>query len=143
MLNDEQFKFLSQLTNTILPKSTTSISAIDCKVPEFIGKVVKSVFNNEDRKDFIEGLESLARRCEEDTSKSFADLDQEQKNEWLSKIDATEGKLPPNMWGISLESTPSKAPMYRKLKQLTLMGYFTSKELADSKKSSTTGNSNL
>jgi hypothetical protein len=142
MLSDAQFSLLSQITNIILPKTTT-VGALDCKVPEFIAKVVKNVYNSEDRGEFIKGLEDFDAKSKKEFGKSFVNLDDASKLKMMVVMDVNEPKNPASMWGIALESNPSKPVFYRKLKQLTLLGYFTSKELADSKKAATNTNSNL
>ena len=45
-------------------------------------------------------------------------------------MDKEAAKFPPNLWGIVLDPKPAPITFFRRMKSLTLMGYFTSEKIA-------------
>lgn len=66
--------------------------------------------------------------CQKTYSRPFLDLNNEEKETFLKKIDAAAAFFPPSIWGISL-SEPVPTDFFRQLKDLTLFGYYTSQKI--------------
>lgn len=127
-LNNNQANTIAEMAETILPKTATP-GAKDLGVPQFIDKMLKELLTEADQKEFVEGIESLDKRCEKDYGKVFVACEQKQKEEVLTKLDKESAKFPPSLWGIVLIEKPDPITFFRKMKSLTLMGYFTSEKV--------------
>ncbi len=127
-LNNNQANTIAEMAETILPKTATP-GAKDLGVPQFIDKMLKELLTEADQKEFVEGIESLDKRCEKDYGKVFVACEQKQKEEVLTKLDKESAKFPPSLWGIVLVEKPDPITFFRKMKSLTLMGYFTSEKV--------------
>jgi len=141
---------LEEITETILPK-TTSPGAKDAKVGEFIQLMIHDCYPKKDQDMFISGLAKFQKDCQAATNKSFIDLNQSEREKFLLSIEAdlfkkkevAAGKISDDH---SVSSTvkkdtrvaidavnkvpekPKDEPnhYYRILKELTLLGFFTS-----------------
>jgi len=127
--DNHQALTVAEITECILPKTSTP-GAKDLKIDRFVDTMLKDLLTDEEQKDFIKGLESLDDACKEQQGKNFIECTPEQQKAFLLKLDKESKKLPPSVWGIRL-SAPSPTPFYRRLKELTLLGYFTSKEIGE------------
>ena len=61
--------------------------------------------------------------------KSFIDSSPEQRTILLTKLEQEAAKEPPTIWGFDTQKDVPQITFYRKTKELTLLGYFTSKEI--------------
>jgi hypothetical protein len=127
-LSNNQANTIAEMAETILPKTSTP-GAKDLGVPQFIDKMLKELLTEADQKEFIAGIESLDERCEKDYGNAFVACEQKQKEEILIKLDKESAKFPPSLWGIVLVEKPDPITFFRKMKSLTLMGYFTSEKV--------------
>ena len=127
-LSNNQANTIAEMAETILPKTATP-GAKDLGVPQFIDKMLKELLTEADQKEFVEGIESLDERCKKDYGKVFVKCEQMQKEEILTKLDKEASKFPPNLWGIVLVEKPDPIIFFRRMKSLTLMGYFTSEKV--------------
>jgi hypothetical protein len=123
---DAQARVVSELAEMILPRTVTP-GAKDVGVPAFIDAMLKEVYPKEDQEKFLNGLAEF----EEDAQKSFGDSFDECKEEDRMTLvkrhhdaaltkpssSATEG-----WWG----SGSAEKPFIIKVKELTLLGFFTS-----------------
>lgn len=126
-LSPEQAYTIGEITETILPKTDTP-GAKDLGVPQFIDLMIKELLSPEDQADFVAGLKKLESDCEDACGKPFADCSVQQREEFLLKLDNEAAKSPPSVWGITL-APPSPTPFYRRLKSLTLFGYFSTEKV--------------
>ncbi|WP_028523633.1 gluconate 2-dehydrogenase subunit 3 family protein [Runella limosa] len=126
-LTNNQAASIAEIAETILPKTKT-LGAKELGVPQFIDKMLKDLLSEEEQKDFVGGLEKLEEDCEKAYGKSFVECTPEQRKEFLTKLDAEAEKLPSSVWGIRL-APPSPTPFFRRVKELTLLGYFTSQKI--------------
>jgi hypothetical protein len=109
-LTPNQANTLAEMTETILPRTTTP-GAKDIGVPQFIDKVLKKLLSEADQKDFVAGLEKLEETCKSTNGKYFDECTKEQREALL------------------LVKNPDPITFYRRLKGLTLMAYFTSEKV--------------
>jgi hypothetical protein len=135
--DQEQKDLMAQLTETIIPKTDTP-GAIETKIPQFAEKMVLEVFDEKDYNAFMKGLNEINAECKASKGKTFLACTKEEKEAYLNQLDKDLPKFPPTMWGIVLIDKPEPLPFFRRLKALTLMGYFTSKELEEFNKGKAT-----
>lgn len=127
-LSNNQANLIAEITETILPKTETP-GAKELGVPQFIDKMLKDMLSEEDQKAFVEDLEKFDKSCEEAYKKPFIECTQTEKEAFLLKADKEAGKLPPSAWGITLVAKPEPISFFRRLKSLTLLGYYTSEKV--------------
>jgi hypothetical protein len=123
-----QAAVISELTETILPKTKTP-GAKELHIDQFVDKLIKQLLSQEDQEKMIKGLEAFDAESKEVNGKSFVESSPEQRTELLTKLEAESEKVTGNIWGFSLKEEPPPVPFYRQIKELTLLGYFTSKEI--------------
>lgn len=126
--SSHQAKVIGELAETILPKTKTP-GAKDLKLDQFIDKIIKQVLSQEDQKLFLTGMESFEVESKEFNGKNFIDSSPEQRGKLLTKLEKETEKAPSSIWGFSLKKEAAPLAFYRKVKELTLLGYFTSMEI--------------
>jgi hypothetical protein len=124
----DQAKIIGELAETILPKTKTP-GAKDLKLDQFIDKMIKQVLSQEDQQLFLKGMDAFEAEAKELNGKNFIDSSPEQRNKLLTKIEQETEKEPGSIWGFSLNKDAGPLPFYRRVKDLTLLGFFTSKEI--------------
>ncbi len=127
-LDNNQANTIAEVAETICPKTATP-GAKELGVPQFIDKMLKELLSEKDQKAFLAGIDDLDERCKKDYDKTFVELEQKQREEILTKLDTESPKFPISMWGIVLIEKPEPITFFRKMKSLTLMGYFTSQKI--------------
>ena len=105
-LTDTQRKIVAEVAEMIIPKSDTA-GAKEAGVPVFIETMLRDCYNKPEHTSFLEGVTAL----EQD---KFLEMDATARTEKLKKLEA-EAKV--NRQGVSF---------WRLVKELTLLGYFTS-----------------
>jgi hypothetical protein len=127
-LSNNQANTIAEIAETILPKTQTP-GAKDLGVPQFIDKMLKDLLSETDQKEFIEGIEQLDERCEKEFGKVFVECDTKQREQILIALDKESPKFPLTLWGIVLVEKPEPITFFRRVKSMTLMGYFTSEKV--------------
>lgn len=141
---EEDVAYLNEIGETILPRTSTP-GAKDANVGKFMTVMVNDCYEEADQKVFREGLDKLNEVSKKKFDNSFMKISAQQRQQLLSELD-TEAKtyqVKVNDFNNS-ESKKEKdergkgnnnyvrqhmAPHYFfMLKQLTLLGFFTSKE---------------
>jgi hypothetical protein len=111
----QQADLVSALSETILPAGDLP-GAIDVGVPGFIDKMVDEVYDEEQERMFLEGLDQFELNCIEETGNSFSDLNPEEQFEYASAVNKE-----------SIESEMVEGPQFFLIfKELTMVGFFTS-----------------
>lgn len=126
-LKPDQAHTIAEMTERILPRTQTP-GAKDLHIDKFIDKMLKDLLAPEEQTDFLRGLEAFERACVQQYGKRFVDCTTTQQDELLRQMDRESAKLPPSVWGIRL-AAPSPTPFFRRVKELTLLGYFTSEQV--------------
>jgi len=116
-LNKDQALAIADMANIIIPRTDTP-GALDVAVDEFIDLMLKDNFEDEDKTRFTNGLMALNQYCEESFGSSFALCNAENKMATVKKLDSESAT-----W-----SGEGKPPFFRTVKELVLLGYFTSEE---------------
>ncbi|HEY5824790.1 MAG TPA: gluconate 2-dehydrogenase subunit 3 family protein [Cyclobacteriaceae bacterium] len=116
---EEQAALVSQLAETIIPKTDTP-GAKDAGVPSFIDLVVKDCYKKEDQEKFVAGLKAFDEQSKSEAGDAFLDLDAAKQTEFINKVykQATEAAK-------TAEPTADK-PFILTVRELTLAGFFTS-----------------
>jgi hypothetical protein len=120
--SEKNIAFLDEVAETILPETPSSPGAKAAKVGEFMKTMVTDCYEEKDQKIFMEGIGKLNDAADKKYGDSFEKLTPEQRKEFLIALDK-EAK----------EYTDKKKEgddnhYFTMMKQLTLLGYFTSKE---------------
>ena len=124
-------KKVAVLAEMIIPKTDTP-GAIEAGVPKFIEMMVSDWYNDQEREIFFAGLTALDTFCEKEFKKPFLKCKPEQQV--LALKDAEAQTLTKGTFGAGIsmgndlqgKTTNSKAPFFTKIKELTVLGYYTS-----------------
>ncbi len=113
----EQSKLITQLTDTILPK-TDSPSASEVGVPNLIQHMVGTVYNASDRKEYMDQLKVINTFLEESSKEGFIDQEADHQKKCLQEIENSKS-------GISDHVKNS----YLRFKQQAVAYYLTTEEI--------------
>jgi len=119
--NENQALLVAALANQILPRTNTP-GALDVGVDAFIDKMVLEVYSKSEQKQFSAGLESIEKNSRLKNGKIFTDLDDQQQYDLLYGLENESQQL-------SFDASAKKKPFFLMLKELVLLGYFTSEEI--------------
>ncbi|MFT3703233.1 MAG: gluconate 2-dehydrogenase subunit 3 family protein [Agriterribacter sp.] len=115
----DDIAYLDEIAETIIPATDTP-GAKDAKVGAFMTVMVNDCYTANDQKIFKEGMKTLNEASKKKNGKSFMESDPAQRKALLTDIDkeakdyqASKKKDDPNHY-------------FRMMKELTLLGYFTS-----------------
>jgi len=126
--SEDQASLISELAETILPRTKTP-GAKDLKIDQFIDQLLKQVLSPEDQNHFLRGMDAFEAQAKEVNGKSFINSSAEQRVALLTKIEKDTEKTPPSVWGINMKKDATPLPFYRQVKDLTLLGYFSSEHV--------------
>jgi hypothetical protein len=115
----ESISFLDEVAETIIPATNTP-GAKAAKVGAFMNTMVTDCYDEQNQKIFAEGLTKIEDASQKKFSTSFAKATPEQRKELLTAIDkeATAYK--------KSKKDGDPAHYFSLMKQLTLLGYFSS-----------------
>ncbi len=143
---DRQHQLVIALAETILPETETA-GATTARVDEFVGHMLGAWFLAAERSQFLAGLDDFADGCLKANGAPFTSLSSASRTEYVASIDraAVEARLRAASGGTAfgllegwrdyLDGGDSDAPVQRPndplrffavLKELTLVGYYTS-----------------
>ena len=126
-LSAAQLDLIARLSELIIPETDTP-GAIAAGVPAFIHQIVIDWYTPAEQQIFLDGLGEIEAIAMRHWSASFAELDPERQARALAEMEP-----PSESAGSSSAAMPAGAsgdlPFYLKLKELTVLGYYTS-ELA-------------
>ncbi|MBI1341755.1 MAG: gluconate 2-dehydrogenase subunit 3 family protein [Terrimonas sp.] len=118
---DDDIAFLDEVAETILPK-TGSAGAKEAKVGLFMKVWVNDCYTREDQENFHAGMKKLDEACDKMHGTGFMKASPEQRTSLLVALDKERAEYQKN----KQKEDPNHYFQY--MKQLTIMGYFTSKE---------------
>lgn len=118
-LTPEQIAFLNEVGETIIPTTNTP-GAKAAKVGEFMQVMVTDCYEEKDQKVFIEGLNKINEAAEKKFNATFMKLTPDQRTELLSAVDKEAAAYAKD----KKKEDPNH--YFSLMKQLTLLGYFTS-----------------
>ncbi len=123
----KQAETVSAITDMILPKTDTP-GALDLNVDIFVDLMCKKHLSPEDQSHVLTGYDDFEKVTKDMYGKRFTALSQEEKSEVLKKVGAESNKFNPAVWGSPL-GKQEPLDFYRRVKQFTLVGYYTSEEV--------------
>lgn len=119
LFKQEQVALLNEVGDTILPATSTP-GAKAANVGGFMAVMVQDCYAPEDQKIFLEGITKLNEASDKEFDKSFIQLTPEQRTTLVRALDKEQREY--------MVSKEQGAPnhYFRMMKELTLLGYFTS-----------------
>ena len=116
-LNNEQNEMVTLISELIIPETDTP-GAKAARVNEFIDIMLTEWYDNEERDAFLTGLGDTEAYCQNRFQICFGECTQSEQTEILTEMEAefvneAEGKSP-------------RAEFFNTMKELTLLGYYTS-----------------
>jgi hypothetical protein len=119
LLEPEFQSLLAEIAETILPKTSTP-GAKEAGVGEFIPVMVRDCYTPEQQKVFLEGLSTIEKLSKEKYNGGFEKITAEQRTELLTTLDKEQKEYQ--------DKKKKEEPdhYFRMMKQLTLLGFFTS-----------------
>lgn len=127
VFDERTHKIVAILAELIIPRTDTP-GAIDAGAPAFIEMMVGDWFYDGERKIFFDGLASLDAFCRANFRKDFLDCDEAQRIEALKDAEkqAAAYRSDAPMFDITQKFVDQNTPFFTKLKELTVVGFFTS-----------------
>jgi hypothetical protein len=116
--NEDQARLISEVAEIILPKTDTP-GAKEVGVPNFIDMLINDCYKSEDQKEFVEGLAKFDEEAKKSSGDGFIYMSADKQKEYVKKIhaDAVEARK---------KDPKAPRPFILKLKELTMLGFFTS-----------------
>lgn len=118
--SETDIAFLDEVAETILPKTTTA-GAKEAEVGKFMTVMVTDCYEVADQKTFKEGMKKLDEACNKMHGHSFMKADATHRKELLISLDKEAKDYLKN------KKPDDPNHYFQMMKQLTLVGYFTSK----------------
>lgn len=119
LFDQDQLSLLDEVAETILPETSTP-GAKAAGVGAFMTVMVKDCYTPEDQKVFIKGLADLDKRFDKTYGKSFMESGPKERTGFLRVLDKEQKEFASN-------KKPDEPNHYfSMIKQLTLLGFFTS-----------------
>ncbi len=106
-LSNTQQKIVAEIAEMIIPKTDT-VGAKEVGVPAFIEMMLRDCYKEAEHQSFLEGITSMERV-------KFLELNSDEKRGVLKLLEQESKKM-----------TGKTTPFWRLMKELTLLGYFTS-----------------
>lgn len=115
----DDISYLDEIAETIIPATDTP-GAKAAQVGTFMTVMVNDCYTTEDQKIFKEGLNLLNAASNKKFSKNFVSITPEQRKELLIEVDKEAKDY------MSSKKADDPKHYFRMMKELTLLGYFTS-----------------
>ena len=117
--SDGDSAYLDEIADTIIPTTNTP-GAKAAKVGAFMTVMVNDCYDEKDQQTFFDGMKLLNEASDKKFGKSFMDIDAAQRKTLLTEIDAENKKY------MADKKSEDPKHYFRMMKELTLLGYFTS-----------------
>jgi gluconate 2-dehydrogenase gamma chain len=124
---EDQARLVSALAETILPRTDTP-GAIDAGVPGFIDDMVATVYSAEQQKNFSVGLAAFDELARTEIGDHFIDATPEQQLAFVKTTNTAllTGNDASQSEGWWAAGTGKSKPFFLEMKELTVLGFFTS-----------------
>lgn len=130
-LTENQKMIVAEVAEIIIPRTATP-GAKDVGVPAFVVMMLQDCYKTPEHKSFVEGLNSLEK-------KQFLTMNAEQKTAILKQVEidsveemkayqVQQTKMGDNEDREQMAAQAKGLPYWRLMKELTMLGYFTSEE---------------
>jgi hypothetical protein len=121
LFSESQLAFMNEIADTILP-TTSSPGAKTANVGKFMSVMVLDCYEVANQKIFVDGLKKIDELSEKKFNASFVKATASQRTELLKTLDAEQKEYQ----ATKTKEAPSH--YFRMMKELTVLGYFSSKE---------------
>lgn len=119
LFNSDDVAMMDEVAETIIPETKTP-GAKAAKTGAFMAVMVKDCYTPAHQQIFIAGLKTINESAQKQFKSSFIDLDAEQRKTMLTALDTEQKEYTKN------EANKETPHYFRMLKELTLLGFFTS-----------------
>ncbi|MBA9079724.1 MULTISPECIES: gluconate 2-dehydrogenase subunit 3 family protein [Rufibacter] len=119
LFDQDQVAYLDEVGETILPTTSTP-GAKAAQVGSFMAVMVQDCYKKEDQQVFLKGLQQLEEASKKKLNKGFLKATPQERTALLTQLDAEQKEHQKN----KKEEEPNH--YFRMMKELTLLGYFTS-----------------
>jgi hypothetical protein len=143
VLNEAQISYLNEVAETILPKTAASGGAKAANVGQFMKTMVRDCYSPENQQIFFTGLDQLEQFSKKAQGQGFLNCNPEERKKILISLDAAlkeDKKKNDLLQQKEIEKEKASqaggkpnyikkippTPYFAMIKQLTLLGYFTS-----------------
>lgn len=143
VLNESQISYLNEVAETILPKTAASGGAKGANVGQFMKTMVRDCYAPEEQQIFFTGLDELEQHSKKTQGKGFLSCSPQERTalligldaeikEYKKKSDLLQQKEVEKEKSSQASGKPNylkktfPVPYFAMIKQLTLLGYFTS-----------------
>jgi len=124
----DQASLIAALTEIIIPRTETP-GAIDAGVPMFIDRMLREVYPKESQETFLKNLAAFDEGARKAYGSIFSDCGDQEKIDYFKKEHdhALQGNAVVGSSGWWNAGVKENKPFILELKELTLLGFFTSK----------------
>jgi hypothetical protein len=123
-LSKEQGALVAEVAEIIIPRTNTP-GAKDAGVPAFIDVMLKDVYEEGDRQRYVSGLKAFDDAARTAHSKGFVELSKQQQTELVRKFH--DEAVATELAAEDSRRAYEQRPFILMTKELTLLGFFTSK----------------
>jgi hypothetical protein len=129
-LSKEEGPLVEEIAELIVPRTDTP-GARDVGVPAFIDVILKDAYPSEDQARFVSGLKDFDSAAQRAHGKPFLQLPQAQRLAFLQQVhDAAANAERAQVQDRDIPAAERKRPFVLMMKELTLLGFFTSQVAA-------------
>jgi hypothetical protein len=126
----EDIAYLDEIADTILPTTASSPGAKAAAVGTFMTVMVKDCYEEREQKIFVEGMNKLQDACKKKNDKYFMECTPQQRHDLLVELDKEQKEHAKKIVEKEKNNRDKKEEdpqhYFRLMKELTLLGYFTS-----------------
>jgi hypothetical protein len=126
VLSNTQRKMCAALSELIIPETDTP-GAIAAGVPQFIDRMVSHYYSDLERDIFLDGLKALETAAFEKHQQGFLQCNHAQQTALLETVDLNSRDYVSKVESEELQAHDPNTPFFHKLKELSVVGYFSSK----------------
>jgi hypothetical protein len=119
--NEEDIAYLDEIADTILPPTKTP-GAKAAHTGQFIARMIDDCYDEKETAIFRKGMDSLNEIASKKYSQDFTKLKASERHELLVVVDNEQKQY------MKDKKETEPVHYFRMMKELTLLGYFTSKE---------------
>jgi len=119
----DDIAYLDEVADTILPTTASSLGAKAAKVGAFMTVMVRDCYTEKQQKTFMEGMSKLNDAAKKKFDKVYMEITPDQRTELLNELDKEQKTHTAKQKKDETEKDPH---YFRMMKELTLLGYFTS-----------------
>lgn len=121
----DQIDTIAEIAETILPRTETP-GAKDVYAHQFIDAMLANHYQPDEQNHFLKGFQDFNDRCQASFGDTFLSADRDARHTLLS---AYEEEM--KQWQAPVNSEHKIRPFYRTIKELTVLGFFTSEKIGE------------